>query len=197
METFNRHCSNKTLQTFQMYQFWYAWWRHQMETFSALLAICVGNSPVTGEFPPQRPVTRSVDVSFDLRLNKRLSKQFCGWRFGTPSPPLWCHCYERSLDLRLAHDRTSRYPLHVSVSNHMQIDCLFNNLFRLTIDKTPKLHVTGSLWREPQKASNAESISMSRQYNAGVINLQIHMYDPFFVQCSNISGIWIIRGPFH
>ena len=35
------------------------WWRHQMETFSALLAICVGNSPVTGEFPSQRPVTRS------------------------------------------------------------------------------------------------------------------------------------------
>ena len=27
------------------------WWRHQMETFFALLALCVGNSPVTGEFP--------------------------------------------------------------------------------------------------------------------------------------------------
>ena len=46
-----------------------------METFPALLAICVGNSPVTGEFPAQRPVTRSFDVYFDLRLNKRLSKQ--------------------------------------------------------------------------------------------------------------------------
>ena len=46
-----------------------AWWRHQMETFSALLAICAGNSPVTGEFPAQRPVTRSFDVFFDLRLN--------------------------------------------------------------------------------------------------------------------------------
>ena len=39
------------------------WWRHQMETFSALLAICAGNSPVIGEFPSQRPVTRSFDVS--------------------------------------------------------------------------------------------------------------------------------------
>ena len=47
-----------------------------METFSALLALCVGNPPVTGEFPSQRPVTRSVDVFFDLRPNKRLSKQF-------------------------------------------------------------------------------------------------------------------------
>ena len=51
---------------------------HQMETFSALLAICVGNSPVPGEFPTQRPVTRSFDVFFDLRLNKRLSKQWWG-----------------------------------------------------------------------------------------------------------------------
>ena len=45
-----------------------------METFSALLAICAGNSPVPGEFLTQRPVTRSFDVFFDLRLNKRLSK---------------------------------------------------------------------------------------------------------------------------
>ena len=41
-----------------------SWWRHQMETFSALLAICAGNSPVSGEFSVQTPVTRSFDVSF-------------------------------------------------------------------------------------------------------------------------------------
>ena len=35
----------------------FAWWRHQMETVSALLALCAGNSSVTGEFPAQRPVT--------------------------------------------------------------------------------------------------------------------------------------------
>ena len=50
-----------------------------METFSALLAICaVNQSPVSGEFPAQRPVTRSFDVLFDLLLNKRLSKQSLG-----------------------------------------------------------------------------------------------------------------------
>ena len=54
------------------------WWRHQMETFSASLAICAGNSPVPGEFPAQKPVTRSFDVVFDLRVNKRLSKQSWG-----------------------------------------------------------------------------------------------------------------------
>ena len=69
-----------------------AWWRHQMETFSALLALCAGNPPVTGEFPSQRPVTQSFDVFFDLRLNKRLSKQSWGWWFETPLRSLWRHC---------------------------------------------------------------------------------------------------------
>ena len=46
-----------------------------METSSALLAIYAGISPVPGEFSAQRPVTQSFDVFFDLRLNKRLSKQ--------------------------------------------------------------------------------------------------------------------------
>ena len=62
-----------------------------METFSALLAICAENSPVPGEFTAQRPVTRSFDVIFDLRLNKRLSKQWWGWWFETLSHPLWRH----------------------------------------------------------------------------------------------------------
>ena len=45
-----------------------------MKTFSALLAICAGKSQVTGKFPAQKPVTRSFDVFFDLRLNKQFSK---------------------------------------------------------------------------------------------------------------------------
>ena len=67
------------------------WWRHQMETFSALLALCVGNSPVTGEFPSQWPVTRSFDVFFDILLNKRSSIQSWLWWFETPSRLLWRH----------------------------------------------------------------------------------------------------------
>ena len=63
-----------------------------METFSALLAICEGNSPVTGEFPSQRPVTRSFDFFFDPRLNKQSSKQSRRRCFETPSHPLWRHC---------------------------------------------------------------------------------------------------------
>ena len=67
-------------------------WHHQMETFSTLLALCAGNSPVTGEFLAQRPVTRSFYVFFDLRMNKRLSKQSWGWWFEMPSCSLWHHC---------------------------------------------------------------------------------------------------------
>ena len=46
----------------------------------------------TGEFPSKRPVTRSCDVLFDLRLNKRLSKQSRRRGFETPLSPLWRHC---------------------------------------------------------------------------------------------------------
>ena len=44
------------------------WWRHQMETFSALLALCAGIPAVTGEFPSQRPLTRSLTNG---RVNNR------------------------------------------------------------------------------------------------------------------------------
>ena len=71
-----------------------------METFSALLAICAGNSPVPGEFPAQRPLTRSFDVFY---LNKRLNKQSRGWWFETPSRPLWRHRNAKPIDVDELH----------------------------------------------------------------------------------------------
>ena len=68
-----------------------SWWRHHMETFSALLTLCAGNSPIAGEFPSRRPVTRSFDF-FYLGLNKRLSKHSRCWWFETPSRSLWHRC---------------------------------------------------------------------------------------------------------
>ena len=77
-----------------------------METFSALLAICAGNSPVLGEFPSQRPVTRSFDVFFELRMNKRLSKQSWGWWFETLSSSLWRHSNGSATETTIwRHDR--------------------------------------------------------------------------------------------
>ena len=73
-------------------------WRHQMETLSALLAFCARNSPVTGEFPAHRPVTRTFDDFFDLRLNQQLSKQRRRRWFETPSLSLWHHCNGLHID---------------------------------------------------------------------------------------------------
>ena len=67
-----------------------------------------GDSPVTGEFPAQRPVTRSFDVFFDLRLNKRLSKQSWGWWFETPSRSLWRHCSVFIIENNVTFPRINR-----------------------------------------------------------------------------------------
>ena len=85
-----------------------------METFSAVLAICAGNSPVPDEFPAQRPVTRSFDVFSDLQLNKRLSKQWWGWWFKTPSRSSWPHCNdsERPQVLEYIYIYTYIYIIH-------------------------------------------------------------------------------------
>ena len=65
-----------------------------------------------GEFPAQRPVTRSFAVFFDLSLNKRLSKQSRCWWFETQSHPLWRHCNGKS---RAAphHGKTQQSAKHV------------------------------------------------------------------------------------
>ena len=62
------HASYKRLKT---------WWRHQMKTFSVLLALCAWNSPVTGEFPTQRPVTRTFGVFFALCYKLFLTLSIC------------------------------------------------------------------------------------------------------------------------
>ena len=106
-----------------------------METFSALLAICAGNSPVTGEFPAQRPVSRSYDVSFDLHLNKRFSTQSGGWWFETPSCSLWRHCNDFS---RLGRTISKTY-IFIARANFIDFECgkyWLNTTFREVWIKT-------------------------------------------------------------
>ena len=103
-----------------------------MEAFSALLAICAGNSPVTSEFPSQRLAARSFDVFFDLCLNKWLSKQSLGWWFETPSRALWRHDNEYdiskknhrilvywppSLDVGILHDDKMHHQSKPSIDD--------------------------------------------------------------------------------
>ena len=68
------------------------WWRNQMETYFALLDLCVGHSPVVGEFPSQRPMMRSFDVFCRLHPHKRLSKQLIRRWFEVSWRSLKRHC---------------------------------------------------------------------------------------------------------
>ena len=83
-----------------------------METFSTLLSICTGNSPVPGELPSQRPMMLGFDVFIDLLLNKQLNKQSYGWWFETPSYSLWRHCnvlYTQHISTNIAIITTQLY----------------------------------------------------------------------------------------
>ena len=121
-----------------------------METVSALLAICAGNSPVPGEFPTQRPATRGFDVFFDPRPEKRLSKQWWSWWLETPSHSLWRHrnvlaiCYHhqyQDFDYKWSTCQNQHYGQCMAphkrhgLSNHRLIECLFSSLFMLTTKK--------------------------------------------------------------
>ena len=133
------------------------WWRHQMETFSAQLAICAGNSPVPGKFTAHRSVTRSFDVCLDLRLNKRLNKQSWGWWFETLSRPLWRHCndfghycYKRHVNFKCS--KVYKYIIMVHITwhgrhgptNYQQQQCLL----RLVSKKTSNHRTAVCLWGE-------------------------------------------------
>ena len=120
----------------------FAWRRHQMEIFSASLALCVGISPVNGEFPWQRPVTRRFNVFFYLRLNKRLSKQSWGWWFETSSRSLWRHCGPHFL---LYFSRLDKGASFIWLQN-----------------STLYFKISLSLWWGPRVLCNGEDINYSR-----------------------------------
>ena len=97
-----------------------SWWHNQMEAFSSLLALCAGNSPVTGEFPSQRAMTRSLGVFFDLRLNKLLSKQSRRQWFETPSYSLLRHCDDHKRRIYVSPSRMFLYS--ISIYYHSLLD---------------------------------------------------------------------------
>ena len=95
-------------------------WRHQMETFSALLGLCGGNPPVIGWFPSQRPVTRNFYVFFDMCLTKRLDKQSrCRW-YKRPLRSSWRHSNAVSI-CRLTNEKTLYYPGKYLSNGHLYI----------------------------------------------------------------------------
>ena len=142
-------------------------------THCRLLVLCEGNSTVTDEFPSKRPVTRGVDVFFDLLLNKQLSKQSWGWLFETPSRSLWRHCNEI---VGRSDEPTSAPMLYDKVISRC-ISCDFYNNSPLSV----KTVLPGTLWAIyydflisvcgilvlHRKANCVSQLSKIIQYNVG------------------------------
>ena len=140
-----------------------------METFSALLAICAGNSPVPGEFTAQRPVTRSFDFFICVWINGWVNNREAGdlGRYRAHYDVIimlylskfyllmgWGH--SKSIESHLRHQCLLifnqlgtystlrwRHNGHDGVSNHQPHHCLLNRLFGCRSKKTSKLRVTG------------------------------------------------------
>ena len=92
----NRFFADQTYDyIFSVFTIWSGEPRHSqcmMAAWNGSIFRVTGPLWVSCEFPSQRPVTRGFDVFFDLRLDKRLSKQSRRRWFETPSHPLWRHC---------------------------------------------------------------------------------------------------------
>ena len=144
-----------------------------MEPFSALLALCAGNSTVTGEFPAQRPVTRSFDVFFDLQLNERLSKQSWGWWFEMPSRPLWCHSNGTRLDM-----------------NRSLVCCLHNGILLLNIKFQVGVHwqcwkkISINLWYELNQKWNFWQNHKRVMSPLSWQDFYLLQLGSFFIECS-------------
>ena len=146
-------------------------WRHQMETSSALLALYAGNSPVIGEFPAQRSVTRSFDVSLlcnwkNIWVNNGnagdLRRQRAHYDVTVTIPliqnddcytlPASGPCKEAvKVPIRMVAHKTHeqlqwRHNERDGVSNHQPHECLLNRLFGHRWKKTSKLRVICLWW---------------------------------------------------
>ena len=119
--------------------------------------------------PSQRPVTRSFDVFFDLRPNKRLSKHSRGRWFESPSRSLWCHCNAQPVVVQVytkqipaIRDQTvPRWrcrSIVVGLFCHWWLQDMVTssnwNIFRVTCPMCGEF--TGHLWIPSTKASDAE-----------------------------------------
>ena len=95
-----------------------SWWRHQMKTFSRYCPFVKG---IHGGFPSLRPVRRSFDIFFDLRLNTWLCKPWTRRWFETRSSSLWCHCNVKH-GARFIDTQLRQHLRDVGVSNGVMSD---------------------------------------------------------------------------
>ena len=111
-----------------------SWWRHQMETFTALLAICAGKSPVTGEFPAKRPVSLNFYVFFDLRLKNWLSKQLVRmviWDTIAPITMSWDVLVQLNIHAFTDNPGNRASPWGFSEENYVRCESLFKRSYSI------------------------------------------------------------------
>ena len=162
------------------------WWRHQMETFSALLAICAGNSPAPVN-SPHKGQWRGA-LMFTL-----ICARINGWVNSREAGDLRCHRAHYDVIVmnvctcRLSHISQIklqwRHNEHGWVSNHRRIDYLLNRWFRQRSKKISKLRVTGLCeGNSPvtgefptQGASNAENVSIWWHHPKKTVSYPFHL----------------------
>ena len=147
-----------------------------METFSVLLALCEGNPPVIGKFPLQRPVSRSYDIFFDLRLNKRLSKRSIHRWFEKPSRSLWRHC--NTYDCKIYLCQIEVHPLCLALLYPSDVIywylCKFNCWHKLNVHVHNLLMILGPHIKITHLKNILQQITDSVLYFIGFIFNCVH-----------------------
>ena len=144
-----------------------------METFSALLAICAGNSTVTGEFPAQGQWRGAMMFSlicaltngsvnnheanelrrhrahYDVIVMYNCNADLRGWQHTSPFTAIkWTNYNGREMnyhrrEMWVSQSITVTSHDWYSVPNNQQLHCWFNSFFRCTSRKTSKLRAIG------------------------------------------------------
>ena len=124
----------------------FPWWRHQMEPFSALLALCAGNSPVPVNSPYKGQWCGALMFSLICAwINDWVNNREAG---DLRQPPivimtwsLWCQCNanrsfhaKRNTPQHLCHSWVSvvgTYQVRKETIEHVEYDMSSNNKFYL------------------------------------------------------------------
>ena len=150
-----------------------SWWRHQMETFSVLLAICAGNSPVTGEFPAPRPVTRNF-VMFSL-----IWAWMDGWINNREAGDLRRHCTHYHVTVMIKQSSLLHGQLNWNFNQNTEKKMFQENAFKNVVCKID-VPIYGPVF---QHHTNLQFITLSLHHKCE----SRHVDTFFFVLSQNLS----------
>ena len=146
----------------------FTWWCHQMETFLSLLGLCAGNSPVTGEFPAQRPVMQSFDVFFWHISKEAIMLNLMHWSYIHSSRCyVWRPCHKFRDVLMELSGVVSKGSVHGQMSWH----CILRSLL------IAGLHVAGDHIVETCIQKNISLLIMLQVFDKDIYDRKLLNYD--------------------